>query len=47
MASKSFRDVFAKEIDKPGAESFGDSGSQHWKDTRAIRDNLGEIFKLV
>ena len=47
MASKSFRDVFAREIDKPGAESFGDSGSQHWKDTRAIRDNLGEIFKLV
>jgi len=47
MASKSFRDVFAKEIDKPGTESFGESGSQHWKDTRAIRDNLGEIFKLV
>ena len=47
MASKSFRVVFAREIDKPGAESFGDSGSQHWKDTRAIRDNLGEIFKLV
>ena len=47
MASKSFREVFTEEIDKPGSESFGEKGSVHWKDTRAIRDNLGEIFKLV
>jgi Kef-type K+ transport system membrane component KefB len=47
LASKTFRDIFAEEIDKPASESFVDQGSKHWKDTRAIRDGLGEIFKLV
>jgi Kef-type K+ transport system membrane component KefB len=47
LASKTFRDIFAEEIDKPASESFVDQGSSHWKDTRAIRDGLGEIFKLV
>ena len=47
LASKTFRDVFAAEIDKPAPESFVEEGSSHWKDTRSIRDGLGEIFKLV
>ena len=47
LASKTFRKVFAKEIDKPAPESFVEEGSNHWKDTRSIRDGLGEIFKLV
>ncbi|MBC8259289.1 MAG: cation:proton antiporter [SAR324 cluster bacterium] len=47
LASKTFRGVFAEEIDKPATESFQEKGSNHWKDTRAIRDGLGEIFKLV
>ena len=47
LASKTFRGVFAEEIDKPAAESFLEKGSSHWKDTRSIRDGLGEIFKLV
>lgn len=46
-ASKSFRQVFEEEIDKPAAESFTVRGESHWKDTREIRDGLGEIFKLV
>jgi len=24
-----------------------EEGNNHWKDTRSIRDGLGEIFKLV
>jgi CPA2 family monovalent cation:H+ antiporter-2 len=47
LASKTFRGVFAEEIDKPSSESFLEKGSSHWKDTRSIRDGLGEIFKLV
>jgi len=47
LASKTFRGIFADEIDKPAHESFLEKGSSHWKDTRAIRDGLGEIFKLV
>ena len=47
VASKSFRKVFAEEIDKPAGDSFQDKGAAHWKDTRAIRDGLGEIFKFV
>ncbi|HIA56241.1 MAG TPA: hypothetical protein EYN97_02185, partial [Candidatus Lambdaproteobacteria bacterium] len=47
LASKTFRGIFAKEIDKPATESFAEEGSNHWKDTRSIRDGLGEIFKLV
>ena len=47
LASKTFRGVFAEEIDKPTAESFLEKGGDHWKDTRSIRDGLGEIFKLV
>ena len=47
LASKTFRDIFAEEIDKPASESFVEQGSSHWKDTRSIRDGLGEIFKLV
>ena len=47
LASKTFRGVFAEEIDKPASESFLEKGSSHWKDTRSIRDGLGEIFKLV
>ena len=47
VASKSFREVFAEEIDKPAGDSFQDKGAAHWKDTRAIRDGLGEIFKFV
>ena len=47
LASKTFRGVFAEEIDKPAAESFLEKGGNHWKDTRSIRDGLGEIFKLV
>ena len=47
LASKTFRGVFAEEIDKPAGESFMEKGSSHWKDTRSIRDGLGEIFKLV
>ena len=47
LASKTFRGVFAEEIDKPSAESFLEKGDNHWKDTRSIRDGLGEIFKLV
>ena len=47
LASKTFRDVFSAEIDKPTTESFVEEGSSHWKDTRSIKDGLGEIFKLV
>ena len=47
LASNTFRGVFAEEIDKPVTESFLEKGSNHWKDTRSIRDGLGEIFKLV
>ena len=47
LASKTFRGVFAEEIDKPAVESFLEKGSSHWKDTRSIRDGIGEIFKLV
>ena len=47
LASKTFRDIFADEIDKPAHESFVEVGNNHWKDTRSIRDGLGEIFKLV
>jgi CPA2 family monovalent cation:H+ antiporter-2 len=47
LASKTFRGVFAEEIDRPLAESFVEKGNRHWKDTRTIRDDLGEIFKLV
>ena len=47
LASKTFRGVFAEEIDKPATEAFANKGSDHWKDTRSIRDGLGEIFKLV
>ena len=47
LASKTFRGVFSEEIDKPVTESFLEKGSSHWKDTRSIRDELGEIFKLV
>ena len=47
LASKTFRNIFSEEIDKPIAESFVEKGENHWKDTRHIRDGLGEIFKLV
>ncbi len=47
LASKTFRGIFAEEIDKPASEAFVEEGSKHWKDTRSIRDGLGEIFKLV
>ena len=47
LASKTFRNIFSEEIDKPIAESFVEKGESHWKDTRHIRDGLGEIFKLV
>ena len=47
LASKTFRGIFANEIDKPAHESFVEEGSSHWKDTRSIRDGLGDIFKLV
>ena len=47
LASKTFRGIFADEIDKPAHESFVEEGSIHWKDTRSIRDGLGDIFKLV
>ena len=47
LASKTFRNIFAEEIDKPISESFVEKGESHWKDTRHIRDGLGEIFKLV
>ena len=47
FASKTFRNIFSEEIDKPIAESFVEKGESHWKDTRHIRDGLGEIFKLV
>ena len=47
LASKTFRGVFANEIDKPATESFLEEGRIHWKDTRSIKDGLGEIFKLV
>jgi CPA2 family monovalent cation:H+ antiporter-2 len=47
LASKTFRGVFADEIDKPATESFLEEGRIHWKDTRSIKDGLGEIFKLV
>ena len=47
LASKTFRNIFGEEIDKPIAESFVEKGESHWKDTRHIRDGLGEIFKLV
>ena len=47
LASKTFRDIFADEIDKPAHESFVEEGKNHWKDTRSIRDGLGDIFKLV
>jgi len=47
LASKTFRNLFAEEIDKPISESFVEKGESHWKDTRHIRDGLGEIFKLV
>ncbi|HIG78359.1 MAG TPA: sodium:proton exchanger, partial [Candidatus Lambdaproteobacteria bacterium] len=47
LASITFRDIFADEIDKPAHESFVEVGNNHWKDTRSIRDGLGEIFKLV
>ena len=47
LASKTFRGIFANEIDKPAQESFVEEGSSHWKDTRSIRDGLGDIFKLV
>ena len=47
LASKTFRGIFADEIDKPAHESFVEEGSSHWKDTRSIRDGLGDIFKLV
>ncbi len=46
-ASKAFRTIFEEEISKPTAESFQVRGASHWKDTRQIRDELGEIFKLV
>ncbi len=46
-ASKAFRQIFEEEISKPTAESFQVRGASHWKDTRQIRDELGEIFKLV
>ena len=47
IASKTFRGIFAEEIDKPTHESFVEEGRSHWKDTRSIRDGLGDIFKLV
>jgi len=47
LASKTFRSIFAEEIDKPAHESFVEEGRSHWKDTRSIRDGLGDIFKLV
>ena len=47
LASKTFRGIFADEIDKPAHESFVEEGRSHWKDTRSIRDGLGDIFKLV
>ena len=47
LASKTFRNIFSEEIDKPASESFVEEGNSHWKDTRSIRDGLGEIFKLV
>ena len=47
LASKTFRGIFANEIDKPAHESFVEEGRSHWKDTRSIRDGLGDIFKLV
>ena len=47
LASKTFRDIFADEIDKPAHESFVEEGNNHWKNTRSIRDGLGDIFKLV
>ena len=47
LASKTFRSIFAEEIDKPAQESFVEEGRSHWKDTRSIRDGLGDIFKLV
>ena len=47
LASKTFRSIFAEEIDKPAQEAFVEEGRSHWKDTRSIRDGLGDIFKLV
>ena len=47
LASKTFRVIFAEEIDRPSSEAFVEKGESHWKDTRHIRDGLGEIFKLV
>ena len=47
LASKTFRGIFEEEIDKPAHESFVEAGDNHWKDTRSIRDGLGDIFKLV
>ena len=47
LASKTFRGIFAEEIDKPAHESFVEAGDTHWKNTRSIRDGLGDIFKLV
>lgn len=47
LASKTFRGIFEEEIDKPAHESFVEAGDNHWKNTRSIRDGLGDIFKLV
>ena len=47
VASKEFRSLFSNEIDKSTPESFIDSGKNHWKETRKIRDGLGKIFKFV
>jgi Kef-type K+ transport system membrane component KefB len=47
LASRTFRNIFATEIDKPSAEAFVEEGYHHWRNTRGIRNRLGEIFKLV
>ena len=47
LASKSFRDIFAREMAKDPKEAFRDLGKEHFEQTKQIQEGMGNIFSLV
>jgi len=47
LAAKSFRSLFAQEVDKPLTEAFSELGKAHWDETRKIKEGMGALFATV
>ena len=47
LASKSFRDLFAQEMDKDPKDAFREVGKEHFEQTKQIQEGMGSIFSLV